>query len=226
MVRPDTTRLLVLGVTQIFEPANGYQLRQELLSWGVEHWAHVNPGSVYSMLSTLDKQGLIERIDIETTPGARPVGVYRMTPAGSQELVEILRRAITTVHAFDRTEYYAAMSLAIGLLERQDTVELLEQRRANLQVGMDELQLKIDALRIDSGTPPHVALLMGYSMAQSQSERDWVAEFVGKITQGEMVFKGETVSPEWKPAANDPAWRMIQEQAVYRAKLEERDAKG
>lgn len=39
-----TTRILVLGVVRIFGPANGYQLRRELLSWEVERWAHLNPG--------------------------------------------------------------------------------------------------------------------------------------------------------------------------------------
>ena len=47
------TRLLLLGTVMIFEPVNGYQLRRELLSWQVEEWAHVNPGSIYSGLATL-----------------------------------------------------------------------------------------------------------------------------------------------------------------------------
>ena len=45
-----TTRMLVLGAVRIFGPANGYQLRRELLSWEVERWAHIKPGSIYSML--------------------------------------------------------------------------------------------------------------------------------------------------------------------------------
>ena len=28
------TRMLVLGVVALLEPANGYQIRRELLSWG------------------------------------------------------------------------------------------------------------------------------------------------------------------------------------------------
>ena len=59
-----TTRALLLGVVSLFEPANGYQLRRELLSWGVEDWAHIKPGSIYSMLTTFAKQGFIERYDV------------------------------------------------------------------------------------------------------------------------------------------------------------------
>ena len=58
------TRLLVLGVVRIFEPANAYQLRRELLSWEVDRWAHINPGSVYGMLATLEKAGLVDRHEL------------------------------------------------------------------------------------------------------------------------------------------------------------------
>ncbi len=47
--------MLVLGVVTIFEPANGYQIRRKLLSWRVEDWADLKPGSVYSMLTALVK---------------------------------------------------------------------------------------------------------------------------------------------------------------------------
>lgn len=225
MALSDTTRLLVLGVTQIFEPANGYQLRQELLSWDVEDWAHINPGSVYSMLATLTKQGMIQRIDLEPSPGARPVAVYRMTELGIAELVNLVRHAIVTVYPFDRTEFYAAMSMAIGLLDRDETRERLQERRAALAESTATLRQQIAAIAADPGTPPHVAPLMGYSVAQSESEREWLAGFIASIERGEMVFRGEAEQADWKPADNDPAWRMIHEQAVYRKRLAELDAR-
>lgn len=223
MALSDTTRLLVLGVTQIFEPANGYQLRQELLSWEVEDWAHINPGSVYSMLATLTKQGMIERIDLQPSPGARPVAVYRMTEPGRAELLNLVQHAIVTVYPFDRTEFYAAMSMAIGLLDRDETSARLKERRATLAESITMLQERMAALSADPGTPPHVAPLMGYSLAQSESERAWLAEFIASIERGEMVFRGEAEQADWKPADNDPAWRMLHEQAIYRAKLAELD---
>ena len=53
------TRLLLLGGVLLFEPVNGYQLRRELLSWQVEDRAHIDPGSIYSGLSTLTRQGTL-----------------------------------------------------------------------------------------------------------------------------------------------------------------------
>ncbi len=38
----SATRLLVLGAVRIFQPAHGYLVRRELLSWDVENWAAIN----------------------------------------------------------------------------------------------------------------------------------------------------------------------------------------
>ena len=42
----SSTRLLVLGVVRIFQPVHGYDVRRELLSWRVDQWANVAPGSI------------------------------------------------------------------------------------------------------------------------------------------------------------------------------------
>jgi DNA-binding PadR family transcriptional regulator len=225
MATSDTTRLLVLGVTQIFEPANGYQLRRELLSWEVDDWAHVNPGSIYSMLSTLTKQGMLERIDLVTSPGARPVAVYRMTPAGREELIAVVKTGIAEVRQFETTEFYAAMSLVTGLLPREQVIPLLEQRLVNLRAAIARLEGRIAALSDDISTPPHVARLLGYSVAGAAAELDWVAGFAASVRAGEMVFLGEPAMEKWMPARDDPAWRMVRERAVYLEKLAELDAR-
>ena len=53
----SATRLLVLGCVRIFQPVHGYFLRRELVSWEVERWAHIHPGSIYNALKTLTKAG-------------------------------------------------------------------------------------------------------------------------------------------------------------------------
>ena len=75
------TRLLVLGAVRLFEPVNGYQIRRELMSWEVDQWAHINPGSIYSSLSTLGKQGYVDRHDL--VDGTREVAVYRARRPGA-----------------------------------------------------------------------------------------------------------------------------------------------
>jgi len=81
----STTRLLVLGAVRIFQPAHGYLVRRELVTWQVDDWANLNPGSIYNALRTLARDGLLEEAEAEiavggTGPGARVT--YRLTPDG------------------------------------------------------------------------------------------------------------------------------------------------
>ena len=62
----SATRLLVLGCVRIFQPVHGYFLRRELMSWEVERWAHIHPGSIYNALKTLTKAGLLAEIETPT----------------------------------------------------------------------------------------------------------------------------------------------------------------
>ncbi len=221
MASSDTTRLLVLGVAQIFGPANGYQLRRELLSWDVQEWANINPGSIYSMLSTLTKQGMVERADIVATPGAAPVAVYRATAAGSDELRALVRAGLTTVHPFERTYFYAAASLMVTTLERAEIITLIDSRIDSLAAKNAELASATEAIRVDQGTPPHVARLMDYSITLNAAEADWLRDFAKDIANGKMTFLGEPDMQDWKPADNDPAWRMVRERELYLQKMKD-----
>src|SRR4051794_9496868 len=122
-----TTRMLVLGAVRIFGPANGYQLRRELLSWEVERWAHVNPGSIYSMLTTLEKQGAIRRHDV-TIEDARPVAVYTVTPAGDTEFERMVFDAIASVpDSGDALPMRVAMNFG-STLSRQQFLDAVAER--------------------------------------------------------------------------------------------------
>ena len=61
---PPTTPLLLLGVVGILGPVNGYQIRRELLSWQVDKWANVNPGSIYHALGKLSDSGDLTRREV------------------------------------------------------------------------------------------------------------------------------------------------------------------
>jgi DNA-binding PadR family transcriptional regulator len=217
MAASDTTRLLVLGVARLFEPANGYQLRRELLSWSVESWASINPGSIYSMLTTLTNQGMLERFDLPTS-GSRPVAVYRSTDAGKKEIVDLVRSAITTVQTFDRTPFYAALSLSVSLLTRAEVIELLDERLANLASAIADLQSGSHAMEGEGSSPPHVARMFNFPVALDEAEVAWVDGFRHSVKDGEMLFADDDWS-DWEPSATDPGWRMVSEAKEYLEKL-------
>ncbi|MHB1171816.1 MAG: PadR family transcriptional regulator [Lacisediminihabitans sp.] len=219
MVSPDTTRMLVLGVTQIFEPANGYQLRRELLSWDVEAWANINPGSIYSMLSTLTKQGMLSRADLVATPGARPVAVYSTTKEGRQELLRLVGNGLTEVDSFDQAGFYTALSIMATVLTRGEIIGLLEMRQKNLARALSGILATIHALDETKSAPPHVARLLEFAVTLRTAEQQWLAGFLEALHAGEMAFAGEEGMEQWKPLPNDPAWRMVSEREAYLKEL-------
>src|ERR1700712_5368665 len=89
------TRLLLLGAVSIFEPVNGYQIRRELLSWNVEDWANIRPGSIYNGLATLAQRGELVRHDLRD--GTRDVAVYELSDAGRAEFDRLFDAAVTEV---------------------------------------------------------------------------------------------------------------------------------
>ncbi len=78
----STTRLVVLGAVKQFQPVHGYFLRRELMTWHVDEWAHIQPGSIYNALRALEVDGYIAESGTEAE-GKRPARTtYRITPAG------------------------------------------------------------------------------------------------------------------------------------------------
>ena len=213
MAASDTTRLLVLGVARLFEPANGYQLRRELLSWNVESWASINPGSIYSMLTTLTSQGMLERFDLATA-GSRPVAVYRSTEAGQKEIADLVRSGITTVQTFDRTPFYAAMSLSVSILPRAEVVDLLETRLANLATAITGLRGESHSTAVEASVPPHVIPMFQFPIALDEAEVAWITAFRQSVMNGDMLFADDDWTG-WVPSATDPSWRMADEQREY-----------
>lgn len=213
-----TTRMLVLGAVQIFGPANGYQLRRELLSWEVERWAHVNPGSIYSMLTTLEKQGAIARHDIELD-GARPVAVYTVTPEGSAEFERMVFDAIATVpDSGDALPMRVAMSFG-ATLSRAQFLDAVAERIRLFWAGVEEFDAKLDALREPLPVPPHVLSELRLEVALMRAQLDWLIELQGQVRDGGLVFRGEG-EHAWMPPSDDPGWRMAAERARYQAAID------
>src|SRR5699024_2102842 len=87
-----TTRMAILGALS-FRPMHGYEIRRELELRRVDRWAGVSYGSIYGRLRSLVREKHIEVVGSEQV-GNRPARtVYRITPAGADELTRAMRTA-------------------------------------------------------------------------------------------------------------------------------------
>ncbi|MGW6281011.1 PadR family transcriptional regulator [Kribbella sp. NPDC055071] len=191
----STTRLLLLGVVRIFQPAYGYQLRRELLTWNVQTWANINPGSIYTGLRTLAKHGYLLEVDQES--GNRPGRTsYKLTADGDTEYFSLLREMLWTVDSFHPDRMQAALSF-LWSLRRDEVLAALEARSTQLETWLKSEPFSERQILEDPGTPNHVVEMFRITTARDQGELAWTRTFHQRITEGAYAFAGEPA--DWTP---------------------------
>jgi DNA-binding PadR family transcriptional regulator len=201
------TRMLLLGAVAIFEPVNGYQIRRELVSWGVQDWANIKPGSIYNGLATLAQRGELVRHDLRD--GSREVAVYELSDRGREEFKRLLEQAITEVRLTSPLAFQTALSM-LPLVDRDEAGRLLELRLDKL----DQARIEGERQAADvEHVPPHVVAMMDYWRRIGAVEREWLERLVAQIHEGGLSFLGEEMG--WSPAPNDPGHQMTDDRARY-----------
>jgi DNA-binding PadR family transcriptional regulator len=204
----SATRLLILGALRFMQPAHGYEIRQELLSWQLEPWTAVGTGSIYSALRTLEKDGAIRAVG-SGRHGNRPARTsYEMTDAGRREFMTLLRQAWWQVHP--STE---PLVPAIGLftqLSRQELSAALQSRLAQMQAHLEQLTTVRATIR-DGAAPPedeipeHVRELLDFLSARGRAELEWTRQFLRRLRAGSYRLVDDPAAPADPGAPADPA---------------------
>src|SRR5690349_8714274 len=194
----STTRLLLLGAVRIFQPVHGYLLRRELLTWQVQDWAHLNPGSIYSGLRTLAKQGLLKEL-----PG-EPVA-YRLTPDGEVEYQRLLSSALREPAPGDRSRLLGGLCF-FTTLPREEVRDALRARDLVLEASESGVQSAIRTIQSSRLAPASTVELFHVTRSWIAGERAWVREICERIDAGHYRFAGEApgldhpVEGFWPPA--------------------------
>lgn len=206
------TRMLLLGAVAMFAPVNGYQIRRELVSWQIDRWANVNPGSIYHGLSTLTAQGLLVRHDL--SDGGRDVAVYEVTETGRAELDRMLVAALEEVDPFDRVAFHVAFGM-LPLLTPAQVLASLTRRRARLEEAVAEF---VRGAEDPHNGPPHARRGWLLWMDMAVSELHWLREVIEDIRAGRLKFAlGDDWG--WTPPPDDEGWQMATDREKYRALL-------
>lgn len=191
----SSTRLLVLGAVRIFQPVHGYDVRRELLSWRLQDWMNVQPGSIYSALKTLEKDGLIQGEGVQDPTSTHPPKrQYRLTAEGEKAFQAQLRAAWWQVERaaeplipalcllpfMSRTELVAALRSRSNQL--RDQAEQIRFQRSTIQDG---------ATGADGDAPEHVREILDFATSRIVSELDWTRGLVKRLESGEYAFADE-----------------------------------
>jgi DNA-binding PadR family transcriptional regulator len=188
----SATRLLVLGAVRVMQPVHGYDVRRELVSWNIEESAHIKPGSIYSALKTLTKDGLLEaRSDDPDKPERTS---YRLTGEGDKEFQNLLRGAWWRV--VQPAEPLVPALCLMPFMSRDELVAALQSRLAQLTSSLDEARfvrasIEDGATGEDGGVPEHVREIVDFITARTKAEVSWTRELTKRLKDGAYTFAGE-----------------------------------
>ncbi|MEO5900054.1 MAG: PadR family transcriptional regulator [Ilumatobacteraceae bacterium] len=190
----SSTRLLVLGAVKIMQPVHGYDVRRELISWGVKEWMATQPGSIYSALKTLEKDALISVALRPPGQGRPEKTLYELTVEGEKVFQSMLRAAWWRVEN-PVEPLLPAMSL-MEFMSRDELIAAVGSRIAQLDGQIAELRfmratIADGATGADGGVPEHVREILDFTVGRLKAELVWSKGFVGRLRDGAYVFSDE-----------------------------------
>jgi DNA-binding PadR family transcriptional regulator len=177
---------MILGLVKWMQPVHGYDVRRELLSWQVEEWANIAPGSIYHALRKLAEEGLVEEVATEQV-GARPARTtYRITAKGDAEFEELLRRYWWSYQ--QPIDPFLAGFGFLPALPRVEAVAALRNRARLLRAGVDNHQFALASEWMRQTKPAHVAWMFELVVARMEAEIAWCERIASRIEGGAPLF--------------------------------------
>ena len=198
----SATRLLVLGAIRVMQPVHGYDVRRELLTWRLEELANVKPGSIYSAIRTLEKDGCIA-VHGREGGAARPERTtYVLTGEGEKEFQVLLREAWWTVTS-PKEPLIPALTMML-FMPRDELVRALQARIGALEGEIDAMQfgraqIQDGATGAEGEIPEHVREIFDFLSARARGELEWTRRLQRRVRDGEYQFAGEAGFPELGP---------------------------
>ena len=181
--RRAVSNLLALAVLVALteRPMHPYEMATTMRSQGKERSIKLNYGSLYTVVDSLAKNGLIEAMEA-TREGRRPERtVYRLTEAGRVELDAWMSRLIAEP-VKEYPQFEAALSL-LPVLHPDKVVTLLHTRIRILEKEIAEVRVLLDAAS-KAGLPRLLLIEGEYHLVQREAELAWVQNLAGELEAG------------------------------------------
>lgn len=179
--RPSNPLALAVLVLLTERPMHPYQMSATLRERRKEDSIKINYGSLYSVVESLQKRGMIEARET-VREGNRPERtVYVITDTGHRVMVEWLSDLLSTP-AKEFPQFEAALSL-MPALPPDDVIALLEQRlegqRAALDTGRNMLSKAAAA-----GMPRIFGVEHEYELAMVATEVEFLTTLLADLRAG------------------------------------------
>jgi DNA-binding PadR family transcriptional regulator len=174
---------LAVLATVVQRPMHRYEMASLMRARGKDRDMDIKWGSLYTVVASLEKNRLLEAIEV-TRQGARPERtVYQITDAGRDELVGWTRELIAEPEA-EHTRFIAGLSV-LAVLTPRDVMDLLRRRLGRLTETIDALTAQ---LRQASDVPRLFLIEDEYRIAMTQAETDWTRSLLDELSAGTFPY--------------------------------------
>ncbi len=165
-------------VTLYERPMHPYEVAQTLRERAKHESVRLNYGSLYAVVESLEKRGLIQATGT-IREGRRPERtVYEITDAGAREMVDWLTELIG-VPAKEYPQFMAGLSF-IAALDPADALRALRERADSLGFKLAGLRGSVQAARA-AGLPRLFELEVEYEEGQLAAELQFVKRLIEDI---------------------------------------------
>jgi DNA-binding PadR family transcriptional regulator len=183
MSRRKVSNPLALAVLCLLteKPMHPYEMSSTLRERAKEESIKLNYGSLYSVVESLRKHGLIE-VHETVREGRRPERtVYAITDAGRTEFVD-WESELLSIPVKEFTQFEAALSL-MPALPPDEVRRLLETRLTRLSTEVVAMRAVIEEMA-KQGMPYLWAIEADYVLTLRKAELEFVETLVEKIKNG------------------------------------------
>jgi DNA-binding PadR family transcriptional regulator len=202
----NSSNLLALAVLALLaeRPTHPYEMDFLMRTRGLEQSIKLNRGSLYTVVETLERDGLIVPQETQRE-GRRPERtVYALTEAGRAKFGGWHRELMRTP-ATEYTQFAAALCF-IAHFSPTETIALLEQRARSLDDEIAERQFRLGAVKERLSVPRLFLIEEEFALSQREAEVQWVRQIVREIVEGTLTW------PAYLTSEQEPIMENAEEQ--------------
>ncbi|MBO0824112.1 MAG: PadR family transcriptional regulator [Actinobacteria bacterium] len=184
-------------------PMHPYEVATTLRQRSKQESVRLNYGSLYAVVESLEKRGLIVAQETRREGRLPERTVYRLTEAGQIEVHDWMTELVSTP-AKDYPAFQAALSF-LPVLPPDDVVTLLAERAQHLEFGLARAAALREMLQKE-GLPRLVWVEAEYERILREAELGYVRSLIADIQSGALDGVGwwraiheEADGPAWLP---------------------------
>ncbi len=190
----NQSNLLALALLALLaeRPTHPYEMDFLMRNRGLTETIKLNRGSLYTVVETLQRDGLIVPQEVQRE-GRRPERtVYALTEAGRAKFAGWHRELISKP-AKEYLKFTAALAF-IAHFAPAEAAALLGERAQRLEEEIEERHFRLRTIMERLSVPRLFLLEEEFALTQREAELRWVRQIIGEIAGGAVSWPASVAS--------------------------------